>query len=196
MKLHSIDWTGLSDRVRLAQQVAAEYISQELGHTDYYIVGGFLRDTMDDKPFKDVDIFIPGPEPLTDDDGAELEYDLSTNYPVEVDGIELNIIHMNGAHTLDTLLTRCDVGICQIGMDTDGRVYATDEYVNDVANKTLTVTRKSRWGHLARVIAKYPEHTVIDRFHNQHSGNRMLELQMARYMADNKEISTEDLHFL
>lgn len=178
--MNHIDWEGAPERAQLALQAAKDYMITTYGRCwltgrpdmpDWYIVGGFLRDVMDDRDFKDIDIFIPGGQPIPE--GAEeLEYDLSKNFEVEVDGFLLNIIHMNGAHNLETLLTRCDVGRCQIGMDTDGQVWATDNYVNDVANNTLTVTRVSRWDHLVRMEVKFPDARIIDPFHRQHTGSR------------------------
>lgn len=136
------------------------------------IVGGFYRDLLTNRPWRDVDVFIPGDIPVGE--GAEeLEYDLSKNDEFEYDGIKVNIITLQGRHTLESLLLRCDVGICQVGayLDRPNEVYATQEFVDDLANKTLTVTRRTRWNHLERVQAKFPEHATIDHFQN-HTGSR------------------------
>lgn len=140
-------------------------------YTKLCIVGGFYRDLFTGRQWKDVDVFIPGDRPMGD--AEELEYDLSRNYEREYNGVVVNMIHLQGRHTLETLLTRCDVGICQIGayFDRPDRVFCTQEFLDDLTNKTLTVTRRTRWNHLERVIDKFPDHEVIDPYQN-HTGSR------------------------
>lgn len=170
IRLNAVEIRWTDEHLR-ALRDAREYMDV-CGVEAYFIVGGFLRDAATGRAFKDVDVFVPGTLPIPDG-SEELEYDLSQNAEVVRGSTLVNVIYMQGSHTVGSLIRRCDVGICQIGMGTDGVVWATDEYVQDVARKTLTVTRTTRWGHLDRVIDKFPDHALVDRFNN-HSGVRNL----------------------
>lgn len=150
---------------------AAKTYMHSQGVFRYYIIGGFCRDLLLGRSYKDVDIFVPGPEPVPEG-SEELEYDLSQNYVVYQDGIELNVIYMQGAHTIASLINRCDIGICQVGTDAKGEfMFCTEDFVNDMTDNTLTVTRPTRRNHLQRMLQKFPGCTLIDPYEEDHMGD-------------------------
>ncbi|RVG58462.1 hypothetical protein [Sinorhizobium meliloti] len=134
-----------------------------LGITTYFIAGGYLRDREAGIEPKDIDVFLPGDQPL--DDYKGVRYDLNTATVIHVKGFEVNLIKLNHRHTLETVLTRMDIGICQIGRDLNGTFMVTQAYLDDVKNKTLTILEPPRTeadtDHISRVKAKFPDHRVI-----------------------------------
>ncbi len=135
------------------------------GSPEAYIAGGYFRDRLAGKPWKDVDVFLPGDEPVSE--GAEvIRYDLSNASVAILDGVQVNFIKMREKLDLAGVLARMDIGICQVGYDAKaGTLVGTQAYVDDVANKTLTLIAPEETDgdrdHLKRVMEKYPDHTII-----------------------------------
>lgn len=175
MSLHC--YTGCDDMGRVHEEALEAALSAVNGiflpeqwPADTCIVGGFYRDIATGRTFKDVDVFIPGDGDPADDD---IEYEIGRNEIIHQDGFEINVIWMPGAHTLESLLDRLDIGICQIGayLNSPTEVYVTDTFLRDTLNDTLTVTRPSRWNHIDRVMQKFPDHRLIDPWPT-HKGTR------------------------
>jgi hypothetical protein len=130
---------------------------------DYIIAGGFYRDKLNNVPFKDVDVFLPwGDETL---DEMPCGYDVKLTKEIEHAGVKINIISLNFKADVGALLKSFDLGICQIGRDAEGNIVASQAYLDDVANKTLTVLRNPEThyseAHIKRVVAKYPDFQLI-----------------------------------
>lgn len=140
-------------------------LMRTLGISTYWIAGGYLRDREAGIAHKDIDVFLPGDEPLEQSEG--IRYDLDTACVVRLGDEEVNFIRLQHRHTLETVLGRMDIGICQIGRDPSGTIVATQAYLDDVRNKTLTILEPPRTehdtDHIRRVRAKFPDHRVIYR---------------------------------
>ncbi|MDX0260504.1 hypothetical protein GOC60_04675 [Sinorhizobium meliloti] len=139
-------------------------LMQTLDISDYWIAGGYLRDREAGIEHKDIDVFLPGDQPLElAEDG--IRYDLDTACVIRLGDEEVNFIRLQHRHTLETVLGRMDIGICQIGRDQSGTIVATQAYLDDVQNKTLTILEPPRTehdtDHIRRVRAKFPDHRVI-----------------------------------
>lgn len=152
----------------LVQNLAKEYM--QLNHPDrnWYIVGGALRDTELSKPVKDIDIFVVGYDadllpPLEAEDGDRNAY-LLRAYTEVFKGMEVNLIFMRGADwSLARMTDRCDFGICQIGWcPVQDRVYRSDDYKCDVANKTLTLCRETPAERLGRMQSKFEDYALFN----------------------------------
>jgi hypothetical protein len=140
----------------------------------YFVAGGYLRDRLNNRPFKDIDIFVPGHEPLDEGDTMGIRYDLRGAMELTAgDGTVLNIVRLDQRHTLKSILERMDIGLCQIGVDTDGDIYCTEAYLRDVKNNTLTVmftpSTEADHDHIARVSAKYPDMRVVQKWDVVHT---------------------------
>ncbi|MEY9719295.1 hypothetical protein ABIA22_001785 [Sinorhizobium fredii] len=143
---------------------AVDELMQTLDISTYWIAGGYLRDREAGIKHKDIDVFLPGDEPLEMAEGCH-RYDLATACVVRLGDEEVNFIRLQHRHTLETVLRRMDIGICQIGRTSDGKIVATQTYLDDVANKTLTILEPPQTehdtDHIRRVKAKFPDHRVI-----------------------------------
>lgn len=149
------------------------------------IAGGALRDLMNDRDIKDVDIFCP----ISTNPGmADLVWklfegeDLSLNPTVTYTSNEDNgddralyavfTLHKDGwqydiilASPDDCSIHNFDINICQISHDGEALTY-TASYIQGITNKeikALHVNRKDRNAkRIERLTAKYPEFTVIE----------------------------------
>lgn len=130
----------------------------------YWIAGGFLRDKLLGVPFKDIDVFVPGDEPVDPDEPKALRYRLAAVAEVTMNGRSINIIGLRRQLSFADVLETMDIGLCQVGLK-DWKVYATRAYLKDVADKTITVLHEpntpSDYDHIERVRQKYPEHAVV-----------------------------------
>lgn len=140
----------------------------------YFVAGGYVRDKLNNREFKDIDVFLIGDEPLYEDEAMMIRYDLRGAIELEApNGIKVNLIRLGERHTLKSILERMDIGLCQIGVDTDGEFYCTEAYLRDVKNNTLTQmfvpTTPADHDHLARVSAKYPDMRVVQKWDLVHS---------------------------
>lgn len=129
----------------------------------YYIAGGYFRDKLLGVTPKDVDVFIPGVQPLDIWFDEKIRYSLEDTLDFEVEGVRINIVKLFNDHTFETVLQRMDIGLCQIGY-LNGDIVATPEFVRDRDEKTITVlfpvTTEGDHDHVQRVIAKYPDYEV------------------------------------
>lgn len=141
---------------------AVDNLFRIMGAGPAYIAGGYFRDIENGRPFKDIDVFLPGEEPSCNDE--PLRYDLHGAVEVTVSGVTVNVIRLRHRVNLVSTLTRMDIGLCQIGLD-DGKLVATQAYLDDVANKTITVKfppqNEADHDHITRVAAKYPDFAVV-----------------------------------
>lgn len=82
----------------------------------------------------------------------------------EID-VPYNIIVMDGDKPSKEILGEFDFGICQIGINAYGLSTVRKEFVDDLANKTLTATRdqpqEQRQMRLARLQEKFPLYKYI-----------------------------------
>lgn len=161
---------------RFTKYTELELISQlqfilDLRPGSSFVAGGFIRDRLNNKPVKDVDVFLSGDEPLDEDHPMMIRYNLrgAVELTHEKSGVVVNFIRLAERHTLRTILERMDIGLCQIGVDTDGEFYCTEAYLRDVRNNTLTQmfepTTAADHDHLFRVRQKYPDMTVVEGWH-------------------------------
>lgn len=121
-----------------------------------FVAGGFLRDRDHGVEPKDIDVFLT----YTDSALAAVRYAfrhwrpfqmIPKNYVDGMNGVEavlgyelpgfawpINIIFLSKEATMETVLSRFDFGLCQIG--TDGvAVYTTDAYDTDKDSRTFTL---------------------------------------------------------
>lgn len=136
---------------------------------DFYVAGGYFRDKLNRRPFKDVDVFVPGPaDPATATADDLVRYDVTCAQEIEANGTVYNIVFLGHQWGLKGILDRMDIGLCQIGMGRDGQVYCTEAYLADVKNNTLTILAEpvtpADFDHIERVKAKYPDMTVVEAF--------------------------------
>lgn len=144
----------------------------------FYVAGGFHRDIYHGIPPKDVDVFVVDMDSPRPPDSADVgvTYELSGRPNTHMcRDYAINLVPLTYYMDLETLLKRMDIGLCQIGADLfdPANVRATRAFYKDATNFTLTVTRTSRWGHIERVMQKFPGHTLIDPF-GDHTGHRSL----------------------
>ncbi len=148
----------MTPRENAALQDASTYMTNVMPQiAEWYIIGGFWRDALLGRPFRDIDIFIPHEDTPVDADGVD--YELGHNFTANYGDTEINIIHMPVKHTLQSLVERCDLGICQIGSVKNCRdtLYMSEAFTRDWTHKTLTLMRETRKNHVERMIAKFPE---------------------------------------
>jgi len=81
------------------------------------------------------------------------------------DQVEVNVIRLRHDFSFAEVLGRMDIGLCQLGLDADGHLWATEECQRDVAKRTITVLFPPEsdrdYDHLRRVQVKYPDHEVV-----------------------------------
>lgn len=126
----------------------------------WFVGGGYLRDFYYGLPFKDVDVFVCGFETDAMPEGAEdlgecnayLHHCVTEHYR----GIEINLIFFRGDFwTLELVAERNDCGPCQISWcPEEDRMYVTELFKTDYANRTCTVDRDTRREHIDRVATK------------------------------------------
>jgi hypothetical protein len=143
-----------------------ETLLATLGIQNYVIAGGYVRDKLHGVPFKDIDIFLPGNEPAdeaaaSDIDYGDVDYRIASSHNLTYRDLLLNFVRLRSNLKTEQVLSRMDIGLCQVGLDEQRRVVATQAYLNDSANRTLTVLRQSHSDHVQRVRAKYPDYKVI-----------------------------------
>lgn len=161
-------------------KVTAEFMQAHYGNVDYAIVGGALRDILNGRADKvnDIDIFMPT---ITDPSELQSCRDVKKSHIATASrmmhrGLEFNVIYIHGAWTLEDLVDRVDLGLCQIGLlysqDTGFYPYFTDAYIRDLTHKTLTVTRMTNTTHIDKVQSYFPDHILCNPhgFKRQSSG--------------------------
>lgn len=130
------------------------------------IAGGYLRDTILGKPIKDIDVFSTTHigsidfishytkiEPCKRYEGSNI-LDVYQHKVTRINYIQVN--------TLDGFLNNFDIGLCRIYYNISADFLRTSQdFEQDVRNKTITLLKPSHGDHLERVCAKYPDYKVI-----------------------------------
>lgn len=154
-----------------------------------YLCGGALRDTLLDRPVKDLDFFVPvnGPsgtkrmvngidqllltacnlEYITDDRGISSCYGFRHSL-----GVEVNIVFVRPRGeilglSVEDLIGGFDFGINQVALDDTGRWYSTAAFMTDFQNRTFTfntnrmqdIDRSRR--RWDRISKRYPDFRVV-----------------------------------
>lgn len=152
------------------------------------LAGGALRDLNNDRPVKDLDIFIHGEEDVDaalklleslgyvvsvtfSGDYVDAAKDVSFAYAAKRAGeIDINIVELRDPTSPLQCIERMDFGICQVAYTghPEGGIIATASYWNDVANQTITMTRADslagfKWSmrRYERLAHKYPWRLVV-----------------------------------
>jgi len=169
---------------RLDVPVPARWLQivRSLGTDNVVLTGGALRDHLCGKQVKDLDLFVFGDDvPWTqlverlanaweltmesDTEGYTPGVSSITNFELPDCDEPVNLMR-SPLLDKESVIRRCDFGLCQIGMGTDGVVWVTEAFVDDCANKTFTFiptefTRedasRTRWQRLRE---KYPDYTL------------------------------------
>lgn len=160
-KLHVV-YNGLETITRFPEASYVERLLYSIRIPNSFLAGGYFRDKEHGQPFRDLDVFIAGYEPPGDDViGLEDDdYKRPFSFELTYEGIPLNHIRLRGKLNMAQILARFDMGFCQIGL-LNGETVATQAYLDDVANKTLTITRQTSADHVERIRAKYPDYRLI-----------------------------------
>ncbi|KRR22173.1 hypothetical protein [Bradyrhizobium retamae] len=141
------------------------------------ICGGYVRDTICDKPIRDIDLYVSGGdfrrvrEFLTDEDCNAVSFDDSTpEYrhqsitrqeefcmrPELQDDLPTDIVNLIGLHDHDdqdlnvkSIISRFNLGICKAGIELSaGRCVIEYEFRRDYKDKQITLYRTD-WGYEA-----------------------------------------------
>jgi len=154
------------------------------------LAGGYLRDTLTGRTPKDIDVFIPSPEPgavrnfesvmkCSPDSGAA-EYmdrgEVAAIWTVPGFAVPVQVISLKpGLCPVDRARNH-DFGICQVWHDGTGQ-YMTEIFAKDLANRTFTLAAcedstefarsMRRWDRLKE---KFPEWAlvILDEFSHYH----------------------------
>ncbi len=133
----------------------------------WVIAGGFPRDAMHNREWRDIDVFVDASlcralKDMGKEDIAEVygDDDLITQESVVIDGIEVNLVYLLDV-SLESVIRRIDIGLCQAALTHDGRLAYTQTCFKDFVLKRLTVTRDTRANHVIKVAKKFPDYRVI-----------------------------------
>ena len=154
--------------LRRAIEAAKEVMAAlEPVDVDWYVVGGAPRDVVLGNKIKDIDVFVSQPHSKKPKDfgSSALMRARRVFHKLKRTGetFEINVIYMRGAWTLEELADRCDVGICQIGIDPrTGREYRSYMFDMDLQNGTMTQTRETRSNHINKLIARWPDREYLN----------------------------------
>lgn len=145
----------------------------EINHLlpDCVISGGFLRDNILGVPYRDVDIFVStGVHPL-----AKMGFRKTELFETDYDHDRINAIwnldSYNVIEVSDYVSAKNsndynDIGLCKISWSRVEGLLIDPRFIEDAANKTLTVHRHD-WGetgvraHLDRLKLKFPDYTEV-----------------------------------
>lgn len=152
-----------------AKEAAIEFMEAFHPDREWWIVGGLLRDSAMNRPFKDIDIFINGRDTdllpqhcpdLGDKNAFLLRAYTVAAYPYKGQDFEINLIFMRGDFwDLQSITDRCDFGICQIGWEpVTETTYRSEAFFRDIQDSTLTMTRETSKERVQRMKAKFPRH--------------------------------------
>ena len=136
-----------------------------------------MRDFHNDRPVKDIDIFVPATADL--DQIERLFVDVPTHklskttkssdyfdfadatvreareYTPLYTGLPINIIAMADSHfPIEVNMNRFDFGLCRIAYD-GVKLYQPEEYWHDVANQVLTLRRCENQTQMDRSLERY-----------------------------------------
>jgi hypothetical protein len=138
------------------------------------ICGGYVRDTICDKPIRDIDIsvsaddyedvylFLSGThsfaEPVNTGDRyvhasitLQEEFDIRSDLRGDLPTERINLIglrdHYDGALTAQAVMSKINIGICMAGIElAAGRIIIGDEFRRDYKDKQITLYRTD-WGY-------------------------------------------------
>ena len=153
-----------------------------------HIAGGAVRDTLLERPIKDIDLFLD--EAATDEAAALLRskfgfvkvgewasYEMFSDravkrvcnfdragetIPLTLIGLNLEYIESDYVFDMKTNLDRFDFGICMAGWDGD-EVYTSDEFRRDLELKTFTLCRADNQPQFNYSMSRF-EKMVKDRY--------------------------------
>lgn len=163
------------------------------GHPDAIIAGGALRDLMNERPIKDIDIFInphallktPSTAALRGIEvtrtfhpgyvGARMASEVRSTYQYMAQGFEYNLIVLAEPKTPEEMVARMDFGLCQIGFDGEDLLVSL-AFLKDFALGTFTIALdRGEHDHArslkryARLSSKYPDFPLIDPYAHKYA---------------------------
>lgn len=157
------------------------------GEARAYVAGGYLRDTEHSIKPKDVDVMIVPSETVSDDPWwiadvltglpgynvtktliEECYYmsDMSDRGVIalvmgEREGTPLQFIVYGKTLTQEQLVDDMDINICQIAMNSDGKIHSSAAYAEGFETKTILMMHdysvKRQVSRLRRMLEKYPD---------------------------------------
>ena len=150
-----------------------------------FIAGGYLRDTLNKIPFKDLDIMVVPTdgidafefvEMLSDLEGFVLEKDLTwlCEYLSDMDERGVDGVVMGKYKDVDTqfifyregltqtqITEDMDMNICQITMNSKGHVVETEAFLEGFLNSEIVMmhsySKKRQESRIKRMLEKYPD---------------------------------------
>jgi hypothetical protein len=153
--------------IQNAKAAAVSFMAGAYPDRDWFIIGGLIRDTDMGFVVKDIDIFISGyktdplPEARTDD-GSRNAY-LMRAQIIPWLGFQLNLVFLRGKWDLERTADRCDYGVCQAGWcPKTERTYRSDQYIQDIQFKQLTLCRDTVPERQTRMQNKFPHYTHMN----------------------------------
>lgn len=165
--------------LRDIKKVSVEFMQAHYGCVDFVIGGGAVRDVMTGRADKinDIDIFMPTLSPWLIDPARDVKKShIASASRMMHRGLEFNVIYIQGAWSLQDLVDRMDIGLCQTGLlyrhGLQWEHYTSDAFKLDVQHKTLTVTRMTNTTHIDKVQSYFPDHILCNPhgFKRQSSG--------------------------
>jgi hypothetical protein len=164
-----------------------------------YIGGGALRDHLNNRRIKDIDIFVPetanldkieklfvaaGTHKLTKTTKSSDYFDFADPTVVEAreysplyTGLPINIIAMRETHfPIEVNMNRFDFGLCRIAFDGD-TIITTPEYEHDRDNEVLTLRRCENQTQLDRSMERY------ERFRNKYDWPMVIPEELNKWAA-------------
>ena len=182
---------NIAEIMAYPKEVAARH------HLEAFIAGGYLRDTLLNKPVKDIDVFMI-PARLLDFDMDEalllahdenMEVDMENVYETIDNTINddicmvankvvgnirypYNFIFLNQHVSPQAVLDSFDFGICQIGIDENMEVITTPEFWKDSLDKTYTLLKWRSEERKKFRIAKMSEKFFDYKFVEKHDGSQ------------------------
>lgn len=162
-----------------ARVVSALALLSKINKAGYkaVICGGYVRDTICDKPIRDIDLYVAEGDyeavylllsgtraflDEIDEDSAEYqhqnvvqqeEFELRPEFRADLPTSMLNLIglrhHEDKTLNVDNVIGKFNLGICKAGIQLDrGGVVICDEFRRDYKDKQITLYRTG-WGHEA-----------------------------------------------
>lgn len=139
---------------------------------DYYCAGGAVRDTLLQKPVKDIDIYIRLRNGLTAkwlrtyiNDNTEYDAEIVNEYEhlgkvLNVYGYlyDIQLIILEEWRTLPELLMEFPCSVSKVGLLPDGQLVVDPEFIETVSiSSVITFTANCPWMYRVKIINKFPE---------------------------------------
>jgi hypothetical protein len=166
---------GVATRDSLPFSILSALLTVSLLDRDAVLAGGAVRDTLNNKPVKDIDIFV-GPAVTVEDlrkfdDGLQWTSQFSASTveaykqffgdelvevikgydPNSISTPQVQVIVMKQPVTLASALSSADFGFCQVGLQRNSLgIFATQAFMDDQLNNTATLTRSRRHKNFER----------------------------------------------